>query len=609
MEISKYDLLKLTQTKSTVATKTEDNTEELATIYTPPEKLKIVGGNHYDSIVLNGNVVDLVGNISDAELENIYAQNTSVQTYNTTKFATSYKSFTPSEMHRIKELIYNIHKNGVSGATGGTTIGGITGGTTGGTTAGSPNGGTTDGTTIDGITNGGTTDGTTTGGTNEGTTDGTTTGGTNGGTTDGTTTGGTNGGTTDGTTTDGTNGGTTDGTTTGGTNGGTTDGTTTDGTTGDSSNKVPTSFLDEFGDTETMFEWLHMQNPSISYETGITRAQLVALTQDDDWEDSHYDFFGCLNRIFNVLDKDDDSILSAAEIEEFIGEELGDSVLAYQREINTYAKELQTYYEGLSDQEKLEFAIERTREYFEAAGMTRQLKALERMLKETDSFNTVKVGQIAMTEFADRNDGYITLGAYTSANYTSEYEDSSEPNKPYSTGYFATDSDTNQWDADLGLTLNISLLDENWYELVNVLVHEITHSTAYQYEPTLAQVKEFYNSGYISETEYNYYSTNWNSLIADYNTNGSNEYIDKLIYLITCQWGEYAAYQADADYNDSIGADVLDAGMMTTAVDGSEEKDTIIDHIESAYNNTSVDKDDSSYHKEALPSYKWWSYA
>ena len=117
---------------------------------------------------------------------------------------------------------------------------------------------------------------------------------------------------------------------------------------GTSSNKK--SFIEEFADTQTMFEYLNGLNSEISYETGITRSQLVALTQDDDWEDGHYDFFGTLNRIFDSLDKDDDGVLSASEIETLIGEELGEDYNAYITKVNDYADQLQTEYENLSDQ-------------------------------------------------------------------------------------------------------------------------------------------------------------------------------------------------------------------------------------------------------------------
>ena len=65
------------------------------------------------------------------------------------------------------------------------------------------------------------------------------------------------------------------------------------------------------------------------------------------------------------------------------------------------------------------------------------------------------------------------------------------------------------------------------------------------------------------------------------------------------QWGEYAAYQVDADYNDSIGQDIYKKSWdnSTTAVDGPNEKQTIDDHIKSSYDN------------ELSPDYKWWSFA
>ena len=110
------------------------------------------------------------------------------------------------------------------------------------------------------------------------------------------------------------------------------------------------SFLDEFYDVESMFDWLNEQDSSITEESGISRSQLIALTQNDDWEDSHHDFFGTINRVFNVLDTNTDSVLTVDEIKMLIGEELGESFDAYKAKVDAYAAELQSYYESLDEQ-------------------------------------------------------------------------------------------------------------------------------------------------------------------------------------------------------------------------------------------------------------------
>ena len=108
------------------------------------------------------------------------------------------------------------------------------------------------------------------------------------------------------------------------------------------------SFIDEFDDVESMFDWLNEQDPSISQETGITRSQLIELAQNDSWEDSNYDFFGSINRIFDVLDKNDNDILTVEEIKELIGEEIGTSASALQSKVEAYAAEIQEEYEFLN---------------------------------------------------------------------------------------------------------------------------------------------------------------------------------------------------------------------------------------------------------------------
>lgn len=340
----------------------------------------------------------------------------------------------------------------------------------------------------------------------------------------------------------------------------------------------------------------------MTFTTKRSRAQLVALTQRDDWEDSNYDFFGSLNRVFNVIDTDSNGTLSYAEIKAFIGDEIGANVNTYKNKVNTYANQLEAEYQKLSNQEKLEFVLERTAEYLTAAGLTDQLAALYRLKQETDLYCDVSVGQIGFRDLNEgNNSGYITLGSYSYLAATIEYEINGNT---YSVAVWG--GDTDDAENDLGITLDISCLDETWYYLVDVLVHELTHATASSwyntdyvngniYYPTGTQVKKLYDAGIISASDYNTYYTKANA-----GTLTDDEY-NYLWYLACCAWGEYAAYQVDADYVDSIAGDVYDAGTMTTSVNGSNEKQTIINHIEAGYN-------DENY-TEPMPNYKWWSYA
>ena len=369
-------------------------------------------------------------------------------------------------------------------------------------------------------------------------------------------------------------------------------------------------------DTDSMFNYFHSIDSSITKSTGITRAQLIRFTQEDDYEDDNYDFFGTINRIFNKLDKNSDSKLTAAEIEAFIGSELGEDVQEYKDKVNQFAAEIQSTYSSLSPQQKLEYVLARTREYLEAAGLTKQIKALDRLTSEQDKVNTdavAKKGQIVMTEFPDRGDGYITLGAYSSASFSYTYDDVNEPYKPFTGLYFGWDNDDDG--VDRGITLNKILLDREWYNLVDTLVHELTHATAWLYYPnptceaspgggyyiyfSMSSVDELFNLGVIDTTEYNKFKRAFN----DYSFYSDTDMQNRLSYLLECQWGEYAAYQVDADYMDSIAGDIFDGGAA-----GADEKDRIISHINSGYNNTDVDPSDEDYSKEVVPEYKWWTY-
>ena len=376
------------------------------------------------------------------------------------------------------------------------------------------------------------------------------------------------------------------------------------------------SFIDEFDDVESMFDWLNEQDPSISQETGITRSQLIELTQNDRWEDSNYDFFGSINRIFDVLDKDDNDILTVEEIKELIGEEIGTSASALQSKVETYAAEIQEEYESLSLQGKLEFGIEKTREYLEAAGLTAQLEALDRLLAGTDTHNSVHVGQIAFADLSDAApEGYTTMGTYTTSPLLAEYNGMNY-------AIFASDNDTSS--GDYGLTLNQAYFETSqWYELVDTLVHELTHATAYNYTivddegcliyVTQDIIDDMYAAGALTADEYSYYTDNIRTLMDEANarhefdsTDGhytfTDEKLNRFFYLMYTIWGEYSAYQADADYVDSIAGDEFDAGGgITTAVDGPNEKGTIESHIETAYN--------LDGYVESEPDWQWWTYA
>ena len=430
------------------------------------------------------------------------------------------------------------------------------------------------------------------------------------------------------------------------------------------------SFITEkynnFYNAETMFDYLStLTGGEITKSTGITRAQLVKLTQNEVAETENSGFFGALNRIFyntTHFNTDNNSVLSFEEIDRLFqtlgyANELGENPTSFLNKVNQYAAEIQTQYKSLSPQKRLEFVIEKTREYLEAAGLTKQLAALDRMLSETDtqSGGSVKVGQIAL---ADLNPGLVvpsdgssfsmTNGSYTYNYYSPEklYQDDNHPKKSgnlyYDVGVFA--SDTDEQGADLGITLDIRKIDESydtnyntkvgiseWYEMVDVLVHELTHATSHLYvkldsdgdtiysSNNFAMFKEselsdLHNRGIISDSDWNYYQTYKNTA----NAPGDSQYksvVSRLMYAVSCMSGEYAAYQADADYLDSIAGDVFNKSgnnfgnnKFDNAVYGASEKDAIINHIWTYYDNNgsgNYNQDKDAYLFEAYPDDSW----
>ena len=432
---------------------------------------------------------------------------------------------------------------------------------------------------------------------------------------------------------------------------------------------------DSFCDAESMFTYLErITNGEITKDTGISKSQLIKLTQNETAEDNNYDFFGTLNRIFDNqnFNTNEDSILSYDEINAFIGDELGQDYLTYLIKVNSYANELQSYYSQLEPQEKLEFAIEKTQQYLEAAGLTKQQGALTRLIEQEDTFNTeysAKCGNIVMTKIESDNDDYITLGAYSSMGFSYSYNSNSEKTSekfPFTGTIWGWDNDEEDFDG--GITLNEEMLNYNWYELVDTMVHELTHATAYKYYPDPAY--KYVNGEGCIQYSYDQLETIKDILEADglydfYRENlpniineevliptgahaGENAY-DRLMYLLESKWGEYTAYQTDADYVDSIAGDIFNSenniwnnNEMTTAVSGPNEAETIQNYINSAYNTAGMtltkyaasygvdiqdinDNDENSlisygdtigrgdgeysiYSKEAEPDYEWATY-
>ncbi|MBR1425309.1 hypothetical protein IJ579_07090 [bacterium] len=328
--------------------------------------------------------------------------------------------------------------------------------------------------------------------------------------------------------------------------------------------------------------------------------------------------------LYSYVDKDIDKLDYFISVtEEFIAEQAEAQNAKLDTILEAYKAYLQPEFADISNQAKLDFAIVKTREYLEAMGMQQQIDALDRLLAMDDDFNKVHVGNIALADLNEGVDVYyegITLGAYQYYAYSYDITRQNSEGKynKYNYDIKSWASDYDDEDYDLGITLDVRLVEGsegydlgNWYDIVNTLVHELTHATAYQYydayedgEITAKGIEYLEKLGAIEVGKYNIEDVQrWYDEI-EYDMSWNRTYVPpqllELEYYAYTAWGEYTAYQADADYIDSIAGDVYSPGV-TTAAAGKDEKDTIDSHIRSQYN-------DANYF-EAIPDWKWWSYA
>ena len=453
------------------------------------------------------------------------------------------------------------------------------------------------------------------------------------------------------------------------------------------------SFIENFYDADSFFEYVHDKKDStVTKETGISRSQLIALTQNDKWEDSHNDFFGSLNRSFYSLDKDNNGTLSYAEVKNFLNTYLKkNGYNDFKTQVQAYSDEIQKKFDEKNNQGKLEFALKLTEDYLKSAGLKNQLAALNRLKagKDLDPDTICKVGQISIVEYENENQlgGYTSwqgYKSYTNANPNGDDVDKAygeipnsnktTPGKPtklsngdrtytQTIGYFTRDDDFYYTDDDgknqlsnNGLTLSAKYLEKgtSWVELVATLVHELTHATYSMFSTngktdgaisiTQDNLTALRQMGALTDEEYELAKENIKDLNDKYgqymvtasgnwvggkdmsidNKNKINDatsltaeesaILDKLTYKISAVRGEYMAYQADANYLDSVGGDIFNKRVGDSgsdmAVDGKNEKDTIIKHLELCGYNTGLDDDlNKIQDNEVLPDWKWWSYA
>ncbi len=285
------------------------------------------------------------------------------------------------------------------------------------------------------------------------------------------------------------------------------------------------SFISDFGNVDELFTYMNTIDSTIDKTSGLNRDQLWEFTQRDDWENDAFNdnFFGRLNLGFNSIDTNGDGTLSYEEICNFIGEEMTAS--EYADKVEQYSDSLQSQFITMTPSEKLNFAIEKAREYLEQVGLTEQISALNRLIAEN------KLG------FADLNPGK-TYDPSTGGWYLGAYSYYLDDTGTYWAGDddFFYDQDEDGYDDYYGgIYLDqyyyCEKPDAMWYDLTATLIHELTHATA-SFHPT-------------SEVT----------------------------------WGEYVAYQVEEDYLDSIGK-----GQWS----GANEKSGISNHITTYYTDEPV---------------------
>ncbi len=250
-------------------------------------------------------------------------------------------------------------------------------------------------------------------------------------------------------------------------------------------------FMNDFSSVDEMFDYINTIDSSVTKDTGLDSNALWQLTQRDDWEENNNNFFGILNHGFDLVDTNGDGTLSYDEISNFIGDEMS-TADEYLAKVEQYSNELQRDFASMTSTQKLNFAIDRAKEYFQQVGLTEQLQALNRLIAEN------KLGFMDLNPGKDYNTytGGWVLGAYMSL----QYED----------GSWADDPLTYPGEPDYhgGIWLDeyyyCERSDATWYDLVGTLIHEVTHATAFLHAN--------------DETA----------------------------------WGEYVAYQVEEDYLDSI---------------------------------------------------------
>ncbi len=374
----------------------------------------------------------------------------------------------------------------------------------------------------------------------------------------------------------------------------------------------------------------------------ITRQELITyIRANEDKEDENNDLFGAINFAFS--DRAYDEEITYQDIQLFFmrGAGYGGEMTLneYKIVVNDYAQKLQNEYLALpSPKKKLEFILDKTEDYLKAAGLDLQLAALNRLKKEDGTENTnpngnqiCSIGQIAFADLGgwefDKESGYSTItngcyGSFAIPHENANPYDSS--NRIYGSSWYFDDNDSideggNRY--DMGITLNSNYINGynlaeddshipyNWYELVEVMVHELTHATAYYYyDVTNTMISAssngldyMVNLGIITSSQRSFIENNPFTMA----TSESQDVADAAYYINT-MYGEYAAYIQSANYYDSIAGDVFNSShdlcvKNNNQENNNQEKDAIKNHVASLYDS---DREFGDY--EAIPYDELW---
>ena len=370
----------------------------------------------------------------------------------------------------------------------------------------------------------------------------------------------------------------------------------------------------EIGDAWDILQHINRSSDAtVNANTGVSRVQLLQLTQRDDWEENNSKLFGNINLAFDKLDVNGDNTLSYSELRNFTGYQLGSTKTDFQNKVDNYAAQIQQEYLACRTMtDKLNFAIDKAVDYMEAMGMDDQIVALNRLQAENKigfkNQNTNKSYTFKDYLSDTTRTKYWTLGSYSFYPYVLDEKDPSDPYDDIPLMLYASDDnaglflDTTYYNPDS--YTNSGYQAPQWYQLVSTLIHELTHATAYLYSGYPSENKylrvvnpndgltyrmpaftndtldKLRDAGCITDVEYNSYKSQIATGSMDY-----NKFLE-LVEKTELMWGEYVAYQTDEDYEDSIAK-----GMYS----GANEASKIHEHIIAA-----------GYDDEPIPTGDWW---